>query len=139
MAADKHDTLAGLSESFSAPELGPRRRGTCPGHQVRRGWPAWAGMAFIHPLPGPDAKTPAFPNIFFLTNAVVCPRSQGRTPQAEERREMDYGSTSEDASTPPIYECALAELLAAGLGADVRPLLQAGVSPGVHGRARSSC
>ena len=34
-------------------------------------------------------------------------------------------SSSEDAEEAPgIYECALAELLAAGVGADVRPLLQ---------------
>ena len=37
---------------------------------------------------------------------------------------MDYDSLSEEEEAPPIYECVLAELLAAGVGADVRPLLQ---------------
>ena len=41
---------------------------------------------------------------------------------------MDYGSTSEEKKVEEevapkgIYECALAELLAAGVGADVRHL-----------------
>ena len=38
---------------------------------------------------------------------------------------MNYdSSSSEEEEAPPNFECALAELLAAGLGADVRPLLQ---------------
>ena len=37
---------------------------------------------------------------------------------------MDYDSSSEEEEAPPIYECALAEVLAAGVGADVRPQLQ---------------
>ena len=37
---------------------------------------------------------------------------------------MDYDSSSEEEEAPPIYECALAELLAEGVAADVRPLLQ---------------
>ena len=39
---------------------------------------------------------------------------------------MDYNSSSEEEEEGPkgIFECALAELLAAGVGADVRPLLQ---------------
>ena len=39
---------------------------------------------------------------------------------------MDYSdSSSQEEEAPPIYECALAELLLAGIAADVvRPLLQ---------------
>ena len=38
---------------------------------------------------------------------------------------MDYdGSSSEEEEAPPNFECAIAELLAAGFRADVRPLLQ---------------
>ena len=38
---------------------------------------------------------------------------------------MDYSnSSSEEEEAPPIFERALAELLPAGVGADVRPLLQ---------------
>ena len=67
-----------------APGLGSQSENGNPGLQVRRGWPARRGMASSGPLAGPDAKNPAFPKIFFLTNAVVCPRSQGRAPQAGE-------------------------------------------------------
>ena len=37
---------------------------------------------------------------------------------------MDDDSSSEEEEAPPIYECALAELLAEGVAEDVRPLLQ---------------
>ena len=60
----------------AAPELGSRHENGNPELQVRRGWPAWAGMASSGPLPGPDAKKPAFYDDVFLTNAVVCPRAR---------------------------------------------------------------
>jgi hypothetical protein len=37
---------------------------------------------------------------------------------------MEYPSSSEEEEAPPIYECALAELLAEGVAEDVRPLLK---------------
>ena len=78
-------------------------------------------MASSDPLPGPDAKSPAFPNDFFSHELERLPALAG----ARRRGEMDYSnSSSEEEEAPPIFECALAELLRAGVGADVRPLLQ---------------
>ena len=101
--------------SFSAPELGPRRRGTCPGHQVRRGWPAWAGMASIHPLPGPDAKNPAFPTISFLTNSSVGPALAGTPARAA------------PVGAPPAAAPAAAPSSESGLAAALR---EAGIADG---------
>ena len=112
----------GVTHSVAtAPTLGTLAENGKSGLQGRRGWPARGGMASIHPLPGPDAKTPAFPKIFFLTNAVVFPRSQGRTPHAWERREMDEPHNEPDVF---LFESALAELLTEGVAEDVRPTLQ---------------
>ena len=56
--------------SAVAPGFGSRHENGNPELQVRRGWPARAGMASSGPLPGPDAKKPAFYDDVFLTNAV---------------------------------------------------------------------
>ena len=67
-------------------------------------------MASSDPLPGPDAKSPAFPNDFFSHELERLPALAG----VRRRGEMDYSnSSSEDEEAPPIFECALAELLRA--------------------------
>ena len=112
--------------SAVAPGLGSRHENGNPELQVRRGWPARAGMASSGPLPGPDAKKPAFYDDVFLTNAVVCPRARWGAGRGRERRDMNFSpdETEDDETEHAVYECALAELLAEGVAADVRPLLQ---------------
>ena len=78
-------------------------------------------MASSGPLPGPDAKKPAFYDDVFLTNAVVCPRARWGAGRGRERRDMDEAP---DETKDAVFECALAELLTAGIAADVRPLVQ---------------
>ena len=113
--------------SAVAARLGSRHENGNPELQVRRGWPARAGMASSGPLPGPDAKKPAFYDDVFLTNAVVCPRARWGAGRGRERRVtcMDVPpDETEDAETEhALFECALAELLAKGVAADVRPQL----------------
>ena len=105
------------SASAVVPELGSRHENGNPELQVRRGWPARARMASSGPLPGPDAKKPAFYDDVFLTNAVVCPRARWGAGRGRERRDMDVPpDETEDAETEPaLYECALTELLAEGI------------------------
>ena len=93
--------------SAVATGLGSRHENGNPELQVRRGWPAWAGMASSGPLPGPDAKKPAFYDDVFLTNAVVCPRARWGAGRGRERRDMDVPpDETEDAETEDaIYEC----------------------------------
>ena len=112
--------------SAVAPRLGSRHENGNPELQVRRGWPARAGMASSGPLPGPDAKKPAFYDDVFLTNAVVCPRARWGAGRGRERRDMNVppDETEDDETEHAVYECALAELLAEGVATDVRPLLQ---------------
>ena len=75
----------------------------------------WHGL-YCGPLAGPDAKTPAFPSTFFSRT-----RSFARARRDARRRRERRGMESE---APPIYECALAALLAEGVAEDVRPLLK---------------
>ena len=92
----------------TAPGVGSQSENGNPGLQVRRGWPARAGMASSGPLPGPDAKKPAFYDDVFLTNAVVCPRARWGAGRGRERRVMDVSpDETEDAETDDaIFECA---------------------------------
>ena len=74
-------------------------------------------MASSGPLAGPDAKTPAFPTTFF-SHERGRSSSRSQEPPAGGAMEERRGE-KEDA----IYECALAELLDAGVDVDVRTLL----------------
>ena len=92
--------------SAVVPTLGSRRGYGNPELQVRRGWPARAGMASSGPLPGPDAKKPAFYDDVFLTNAVVCPRARswgaGRG-RADGGRDIEGAAAVRGARrTPPL-------------------------------------
>ena len=100
------------------PTRGHVKKKGIAGYRSVAAGPLGAGLASLHPLPGPDAKTTAFPTISFSrTRAFAGAR---REPAAGEGREMDIP----DATEGVRYESALTELLAAGITADVRSTVE---------------
>ena len=76
-------------------------------------------MASSDPLPGPDAKSPAFPNDFFSHELERLPALAGARAADGEMDYSDSSDSSEEEEAPPIFDGALAVLLAGGLGVDV--------------------
>ena len=107
--------------SAVGPGLGSRHENGNPELQVRRGWPARAGMASSGPLPGPDAKKPAFSEDFFSHELGRLPALAGAQAAGEPMAvKSKVPRRSGGRRTPPLRG-TIPELPAKKRGSNVAP------------------